>query len=106
MPGPASRRPRGFVGIVAAELHFGEAGSLKDKRVFMRRVRDRLTRQHGATFAEIGYQDLWQRSAVVAAVAASDLSVLEQRMSAVVGFLDSQEWELAALREEVVEVDE
>ena len=72
----------------------------------MRRVRDRLTRQHGATFAEIGYQDLWQRAAIVVAVAASDLSILEQRMSAVVGFLDSQEWELASVREEVVEVDE
>jgi uncharacterized protein YlxP (DUF503 family) len=94
------------VGIVFAELHFGEAGSLKDKRVHMRRVRDRLVRQHGATFAEIGYQDLWQRAAIIAAVAASDLSILEQRMQAVVGFLDSQEWELASVREEVVEVDE
>lgn len=94
------------MGILSAELRFGEAGSLKDKRMYMRRVRDRLTRQHSAAFSEIGYQDLWQRSAIVVAVAASDLSVLEQRMSAVVGFLDSQEWELASVREEVVEIDE
>jgi uncharacterized protein YlxP (DUF503 family) len=94
------------VGIVSAELRFGEADSLKDKRMHMRRVRDRLTRQHGATFAEIGYQDLWQRAAIVFALAASDLGVLEQRTQAALGFLDSQEWELVSVCEEVVEIDD
>lgn len=98
--------PRGFVGIISAELRFGEASSLKDKRMHMRRVRDRLTRQHGATFAEIGYQDLWQRAVIVFALAASDLGVLERRTSAALGFLDSQEWELVSVREEVVEIDD
>ena len=37
------------------------AGSLKDKRMYLRRMRDTLTRRYGATFAEVGYQDLWQR---------------------------------------------
>lgn len=94
------------MGIISAELRFGEAESLKDKRMHMRRVRDRLTRQHGATFSEIGYQDLWQRAAIVFAFAASDLGVLERRTSAALGFLDSQEWELVSVREEVVEIDE
>ena len=69
----------------------------------LRKVRDRLTRHHAAAFSEIGYQDLWQRSAIVVAVAASDLGVLEQRMSAVIGFLDSQEWELTSVCQEVVD---
>ena len=94
------------MGIVSAELRFGEAGSLKDKRMHLRRVRDRLTRRHGATFAEIGYQDLWRRAVVLFALAASDAGVLEERVAAAVGFLDSQEWELAWVREEVVEIDE
>jgi len=94
------------VGIISAELRFGEAHSLKDKRAHIRRVRDRLTGQHGASFAEIGYQDLWQRSAVVVAFAASDLAVLERRMAAALRFLDSQEWELVSVYEEVVEIDE
>ncbi len=94
------------MGIVSAELRFGEAGSLKDKRTHLRRARDRLTKGHGATFAEIGYQDLWQRAVVVFALAASDIGVLERRVAAAVGFLDSQEWELVWVREEVVEIDE
>jgi len=97
--------PRGFVSIVTADLHSGEAGSLKDKRMQLRRLRDTLTKRYGATFAEVGYQDLWQRSQVVFAIAASDLRVLETAVNAAVGFLDGQEWEVVGLREEVVEVD-
>lgn len=93
------------MGIVSAELRFGEADSLKDKRMHLRRVRDRLTKRHGATFAEIGYQDLWRRSVVVFALAASDLRVLEEQTAAAVAFLDSQEWEVAWVSEEVVEID-
>ncbi len=90
---------------MTADLHFGEAGSLKGKRMHLRRLRDTLTRRYGATFAEVGYQDLWQRSQIVFAIAASDPHVLEATVNAAVGFLDGQEWEVVGLREEVVEVD-
>ena len=93
------------MGIVSVELHFGEAGSLKVKRMHLRRIRDQLTRRFGATFAEVGYQDLWQRSRVVFALAASDLGVLEATRNAALGFLESQEWDVVDVGEEVVEVD-
>jgi uncharacterized protein len=93
------------VGILSAELHFPESGSLKSKRMHLRRVRDQVTRRFGATFAEVGYQDLWQRSRVVIAVAASDLQVLEQTMERVKTYLDSQEWVLTFSSSEVVDVD-
>src|SRR5665647_3450889 len=72
-----SRSSKGFVGILSAELYFPENGSLKGKRMYLRRIRDQVTRGHGASFAEVGYQDLWQRSRVIMAVASSDLQVLE-----------------------------
>jgi uncharacterized protein len=71
----------------------------------LRRVRDQVTRRFGATFAEVGYQDLWQRSRVVIAVAASDLRVLEETMERVKTYLDSQEWVLTLSSSEVVDVD-
>jgi uncharacterized protein YlxP (DUF503 family) len=93
------------VGIVSAELHFPEAGSLKAKRMFLRSMRDHLTGRYGATFSEVSFQDLWQRSRIVFAVAASDLAVLERTMDAALGYLDSQEWELVTTEEEVIELD-
>jgi uncharacterized protein YlxP (DUF503 family) len=96
---------KGFVGILAAELYFPDNGSLKGKRMFLRRIRDQVTRRHGASFAEVGHQDLWQRSRVVIAAASSDVQVLEATLDRVKAYLDSQEWMLTSCSIEVVEVD-
>ena len=71
----------------------------------LRRVRDQVTGRFTATFAEVGYQDLWQRSRVVIAVAASDLQVLDETLEKVKTYLDSQEWVLTFSHIEVVDVD-
>jgi len=96
---------KGFVGILTAELYFPANGSLKGKRMYLRRIRDQVTRHHGASFAEVGYQDLWQRSRVVMALASSDLQVLEGALDRLRAYLDSQEWVLASCASEVVDVD-
>ena len=101
-----NKSSKGFVGIITAELYFPDNGSLKGKRMYLRRIRDQVTRRHGASFAEVGHQDLWQRSRVVLAVAASDLQVLEETLDRLRGYLDSQEWVLASADVEVVDVDE
>ena len=100
-----NKHGKGFVGIATAELHFPENGSLKGKRMYLRRIRDQVTRQHGASFAEVGHQDLWQRSRIVAAVASSDLQVLDETLDRLRAYLDSQEWVLASWATEVVDVD-
>lgn len=104
MPAP-NRSNKGFVGILAVELFFPENGSLKGKRMYLRCIRDNVTRRYGASFAEVGHQDLWQRSRVVLAVAGSDHRVVEQSMSRLRTYLDSQEWEVASCATEMVEVD-
>jgi uncharacterized protein YlxP (DUF503 family) len=71
----------------------------------LRRIRDHITRQDGASFAEVGYQDLWQRSRVVCAVAASDLHILEATLDRLRAYLDSQEWTMASSTTEVVDID-
>ena len=100
-----NRSSKGFVGILAADLYFPDNGSLKGKRMYLRRIRDQVTRRHGASFAEVGHQDLWQRSRIVVAVAASDVQVLEQAFDRLRAYLDSQEWMLTSCVTEVVDVD-
>ena len=100
-----SKSSKGFVGILTAELYFPENGSLKGKRMYLRRIRDQVTRRHGASFAEVGHQDLWQRSRIVLAVASSDVRVLEEALDRLRAYLDSQEWMLTSCVSEVVDVD-
>ncbi len=73
--------------------------------MYLRRIRDQVNRHHGASFAEVGHQDLWQRSRVVCAVAASDLQVLEGTLDRLRTYLDTQEWTLTSSVTEVVDID-
>jgi uncharacterized protein len=93
------------VEVVSAQVLFQDCASLKDKRMYLRRMRDHLMRRHGATFAEVGFQDLWQRSQVVFALAASDQRVLGWSVDAALVYLESQEWEVVSVQREVFEID-
>jgi uncharacterized protein YlxP (DUF503 family) len=73
--------------------------------MYLRRIRDQVTRRHGVSFAEVGHQDLWQRSRVVMAVAASDPRIVEDRFDVVRSYLDSQEWVVTWSACQVVDVD-
>jgi uncharacterized protein YlxP (DUF503 family) len=93
------------VGVVSAELFVPGSRSLKDKRMVLRKVRDQLSRRCGASVAEIGYQDLWQRAQMVIAVAASDPGVLGETLATARGVLEGHDWVLVRAHEEVIEVD-
>jgi uncharacterized protein YlxP (DUF503 family) len=73
--------------------------------MYLRRIRDQVTRHHGASFAEVGHQDLWQRSRVICAVAASDPQVLEGILDRLRTYMDTQEWTLTSSTIEVIDVD-
>ena len=60
----------GWVGILSAELHFPEAHSLKEKRMYVRSAREQLRNRFGAAVAEVDHHEVWQRAAI--AVAAVD----------------------------------
>ena len=60
-----------------------EAHSLKDKRHFVKGLKDRLHRRFNVSVAEIGYQESWQRGLVAAAVVASDRKLAEQILQSV-----------------------
>ena len=60
----------GFVAILAVELHFPEAGSLKGKRKHVLSAKAQLQNRFGASVAEVDHHDLWQRCALTAAFVA------------------------------------
>jgi len=43
------------------EIYIPQAQSLKDKRQVLRRIKDKIKAKYNVSFAEIDYQDKWQR---------------------------------------------
>jgi uncharacterized protein YlxP (DUF503 family) len=70
------------VALLSVELFLPMSQSLKDKRMVLRRLKDRLG-AFNVSVAEVAHQDLWQRAGLaVAAVAASD-DMAEKTLSSV-----------------------
>lgn len=60
------------VALLSVECYLPMSQSLKDKRMVLRRIKDRLKAQNVA-IAEVAHQDLWQRAGLgIVTVAVSD----------------------------------
>lgn len=55
-----------------------EAHSLKDKRHYVKSLKDRLRAKFNVSVSEIDYQDLWQRGLVAVATVSGDQAHAEQ----------------------------
>jgi uncharacterized protein YlxP (DUF503 family) len=71
------------VGVITFELRMDEAHSLKDKRHFVKSLKDRLRGKFNVAVAEIDYQDLWQRGLIACVTVSPDQSHAEQVLQAV-----------------------
>jgi len=79
-----------IVALLSVEFYLPGAGSLKDKRMVLRRVKDRLAKFNVAV-AEIDHHDLWQRAALgIVTISTSE---------------DHAERELAAAADEIERVE-
>jgi uncharacterized protein YlxP (DUF503 family) len=68
------------IGLLSIELFLPSSRSLKDKRMVLRRLKDRLGSLN-ISLAEVAHQDLWQRAGLaIVAVADSDQGV-ERRLA-------------------------
>jgi uncharacterized protein len=63
----------GFVAVLVIHLHFPDAGSLKGKRKELSSIKAQLHGRLGVAVAETGYQDLWQRATLTAAMTSGSL---------------------------------
>jgi uncharacterized protein YlxP (DUF503 family) len=96
----------GYVGILAVELHFPEAGSLKGKRKHVKSAKAQLQNRFGAAVAEVDHHELWQRARITVACVARDHRELQELLDGAERYLAGQEWELGAVEREVVSLDD
>jgi len=78
------------VALLTLELYLPMSQSLKDKRMVLRRLKDRVGAMNVAV-AEVAHQDLWQRAGLGIVTVASSNDVAEQTLSAVVREIDRLE---------------
>jgi uncharacterized protein len=66
------------IGVIILELRLDDAHSLKDKRHYVKSLKDRLRGKFNVAVAEIDYQDLWQRGLIACVTVSASKSHAEQ----------------------------
>ena len=78
------------VALLSLELYLPMSQSLKDKRMVLRRLKDRLGAFNVAV-AEVAHQDLWQRAGLGIVTVASSDEMVEKTMTAVMDEIERLE---------------
>lgn len=71
------------VALCLVRLHLPSVGSLKEKRMVLRSLKDWLRQHHNVSVAEVEHQDLWQRSTLGIVGIASAHAPLESAFAAI-----------------------
>src|SRR5919205_4561152 len=95
----------GYVGILSAELHFPEAGSLKAKRKFVKSVKAQLQNRFGASVAEVDHHELWQRARITLSCVAREYREAERLLAEAERWPPGQAWGLGRVDPDLVSLD-
>jgi uncharacterized protein YlxP (DUF503 family) len=66
------------IGVIILELRLDDAHSLKDKRHYVKSLKDRLRGKFNVAVAEIDYQDVWQRGLIACVTVSASKPHAEQ----------------------------
>jgi hypothetical protein len=71
------------IALLEIDLHIPYAQSLKDKRMAIRSLKDRLRKRFNVAVAEVDHQDRWQRAEVGIVSIGPDPTYLENQLALV-----------------------
>jgi len=78
-----------IVGVCTVELYIPDGHSLKEKRQVLSSLKDRLRSKFNVSVAEVGEQDLWQKSVLGIACVANEGAYVNQVLDQVLNVIRS-----------------
>jgi len=79
------------IGTMRLEIHLPEADSLKAKRCVVNHVKERVRHRFNASIAEVGHQELWQRTTLGVAVVGEAAPVLDRALHEILAVIEREE---------------
>lgn len=77
-----------YVGIGSFTLLLYEGCSLKDKRMVIKSLMQKISSRYNVSIAEVGNQDKWQRSEIGFSCVGNDKSHVERMMQEIIRFAE------------------
>lgn len=78
-----------IVGLLTLDLFLPDSSSLKEKRLVIKSIKDKVRNKFNVSIAEVEYQDKWQRARLGVVQVANDYGFIEKNMNAVFKLIES-----------------
>ncbi|MGA1192758.1 MAG: DUF503 domain-containing protein [Kiritimatiellia bacterium] len=75
------------IGCLQAKISIPDATSLKEKRMVLRSLKDRMLNKMNVSIAEVDHQDIWKSSRLAVVTVAAEKHIVEQRIADVSDFI-------------------
>ncbi|HMO52475.1 MAG TPA: DUF503 domain-containing protein [Kiritimatiellia bacterium] len=77
------------IGCLQAKISIPDANSLKEKRMVLRSLKDRMLNKMNVSVAEVDHQDTWKSSVIAVVTVAAEKHIVETRIAEVSEFIRS-----------------
>lgn len=77
------------IGCLQAKFSVPSANNLKEKRMVLRSLKDRMLNKMNVSVAEVDLQDVWKSAVIAVVTVAAEKDVVERRLSDVADFIRS-----------------
>ena len=77
------------IGVLEVDLSIEQARSLKDKRMALRSLKERIRRSFNVSVAEVDDNDIWTHAVIGIAIVANDQQFANQVLSKIVDYCDN-----------------
>ncbi len=78
-----------MIGSLIMEIHIHDSGSLKEKRMIVRSLKEKLRTKFNVAVSEVDNQDLWQIATVAVVTVGPDKKHVENVLQNILNFVDS-----------------
>ena len=72
-----------IIGVCTLDFFLPGCSSLKQKRMFLRSIKEKLRNKHNVAVAEVEFQDVWQRARIGLTSVSTDKAILDSTFQAV-----------------------
>lgn len=78
------------IGVLSVELIIPASASLKDKRIVIKSIKDRLRARYNVSVAETEYHEKWQRAGLAIVTVSSETARVDQLLQKIFSVLDKE----------------
>lgn len=78
-----------IIGLLTLDIYVPYCNSLKEKRIVVKSLKDKIRKKYNVSISEIDFHDKWQRVRLGIAQVGNDYNFIEKNMNAIFTMIES-----------------